>query len=85
MSAARGTGGAHQPDRSTAPLTPGLSGHDVFREIRRLNASAKIVLSSGNSEQTTTRLLTGPGLAGFLPKPYRFEELIEKVRGLLQQ
>ncbi len=60
---------------------PGISGEDVFRRIRRLHSGLPVVLMSGFDEQEVATKLVGRGAAGFLQKPYRFEEL----RGVLER
>ncbi len=59
---------------------PGLSGPEVFAELRALDPEVRVVLSSGYSELEATRRFEGNGLAGFLPKPYTISELIESVK-----
>jgi len=62
---------------------PHLDGAETFREMRRIRADLKVILSSGYSEQTATSGFVGKGLAGFLHKPYRHEELEAIVRKVL--
>jgi FixJ family two-component response regulator len=38
-----------------------------------------VILMSGYNEQEVTRLFVGRGLAGFLQKPFRADELLERV------
>jgi CheY-like chemotaxis protein len=54
---------------------PGLSGADVFREVRRLVPDVRVILSSGFNEQEATARFAGKGLAGFLQKPYTIDQL----------
>jgi len=49
---------------------PDIGGAEVFGEMRRLNASVPVVLTSGYSEEEATRRFAGQGLAGFLEKPF---------------
>ena len=42
-----------------------------------------VLLSSGYDEKEATSRFAGKGLAGFLQKPYRAQELIAKVREVL--
>jgi len=62
---------------------PGLSGEEAFREIRRIDGGARIVLSSGHDENDTTVRFKGKGLAGFVHKPYEMDTLGEVVRAAL--
>ncbi len=61
---------------------PGLSGDEAFAQLRQLDASVPVIVTSGASEADATDLI--PGLAAFVPKPYKAEALIAKVRQVLQ-
>jgi two-component system cell cycle sensor histidine kinase/response regulator CckA len=63
---------------------PKMSGDEVFRELRKLKPSVRVLLSSGYNEQDTTSRFAGKGLAGFIQKPYGAEQLVEAVRNVLQ-
>lgn len=58
---------------------PGLNGEEVFRELRRIRPDVRVVLSSGYNEQDATSAFVGKGLAGFLAKPWRPDELLRAV------
>ncbi|MDA8018677.1 MAG: response regulator [Thermoanaerobaculia bacterium] len=62
---------------------PQMDGETVFREIRRRNTDVKVLLMSGYREKNATQGLEGEGLAGFLHKPFRPNELLRKVREVL--
>ena len=64
---------------------PDLSGEEVFREMRTIRPEVRVILSSGYNEQDTISHFQGKGLAGFIQKPYRPTQLIEKVREILAQ
>lgn len=66
-------------------MMPRLSGEETFRELRKIEPNVRVVLSSGYNEQETTNQFAGKGLAGFVQKPYRSRELLEKVRAALQE
>jgi CheY-like chemotaxis protein len=63
---------------------PGLSGEQTFEELRRLDPTVRVLLSSGHSEAEATRRFVGRGLAGFIQKPYRPEQLVDAVRRALK-
>jgi FixJ family two-component response regulator len=44
-----------------------------------------VVLSSGYNQQEATNRFAGKGLAGFIQKPYRTANLLEKVYEALEQ
>jgi PAS domain S-box-containing protein len=58
---------------------PGLGGLDLFAEIRRLDPHARIILCSGYPEPLLADGRPLEGLAGFLAKPYRAEQLVQAV------
>lgn len=66
----------------TDHVMPGASGLDFVREIRRISPSLPVVVVSGfsGSEQEYEGLDVA-----FLHKPCLPEELIQKVRGILNQ
>jgi PAS domain S-box-containing protein len=61
----------------------GLDGEQTFRELRRIKSDVRVIISSGYSEQEVIDRFSGKGLAGFLQKPYRLEDLQEKLSAAL--
>jgi CheY-like chemotaxis protein len=59
---------------------PVMNGVDSFFAIRALRPHAKIVLMTGNEESIVARALAA-GALGLLTKPFRIEELLEKLAG----
>ena len=64
---------------------PHMDGDEAFREMRRIRADVCAILSSGYNEQTATDRFAGKGLAGFIQKPYRYSDLMEIVRRVLEK
>lgn len=62
---------------------PGMDGEATFRALREVRDDVRVLLMSGYNEQEVTRLFVGRGLAGFLQKPFRSEDLYEKVASVL--
>lgn len=63
---------------------PGMSTEEILAETRRMYPSLPVLLTSGFvSTDTVTRLLKAGTVQGFLPKPYEFHELLERVSRLL--
>jgi len=56
---------------------PHMDGEEAFRELRRIEPSVRVVLSSGYHEQEVTQRFTGKGLAAFIQKPYTLTALDE--------
>ncbi len=63
---------------------PRMDGEETFRELRRVDPGVRVILTSGYNEQDATERFAGKGLAGFIQKPYRPQDLLEKVRAALQ-
>jgi CheY-like chemotaxis protein len=62
---------------------PRMDGEEAFEEIRRIRDDVPVLLSSGYTEQESTRRFGGKGLAGFVQKPYELETLRKKLREVL--
>jgi len=62
---------------------PVMDGDAVFEELRALNPSIDVVLSSGFAEQNKLGAMLAQGLRGFIPKPYTREKLLSQVRSTL--
>jgi len=63
---------------------PHMDGEEVFREMRRIRKDVRTILSSGYNEQSATDRFAGKGLAGFIQKPYSYNELLAIVRKVLE-
>jgi CheY-like chemotaxis protein len=59
---------------------PRMGGEEAFREIRKIRADARVVLMSGYTEHSIADAAVGTGIAAFLQKPFRPEDLLDKVR-----
>jgi two-component system, cell cycle sensor histidine kinase and response regulator CckA len=64
----------------TMPL---LDGEQTYRELRRRDPQVHVIMSSGFNEQEVARKFAGKEPAGFLQKPYKFEELSRKLSDVL--
>lgn len=64
---------------------PRMDGEETFRELRMIRPDVKVVLMSGFNEQEAINRFTGKGLAGFLQKPFRVDDLREKLRSILEK
>ena len=63
---------------------PGRSGEETFAELRKVDDSVPVVLSSGFAEEEARRRFAARDLAGFLQKPYRFPTLVAQVKRCLR-
>ena len=61
---------------------PVMDGEEAFRQIRDIDPEAVVLLMSGFSGRISEQLAT-EGLAGFLPKPFRPDDLVRKIKEVL--
>ncbi len=64
---------------------PHLDGEATFRQIRLLNANAKVILCSGYNEIEATTHFAGKGLVGFIQKPFNLKSLKETFSRIMTQ
>jgi len=62
---------------------PDMDGGDTFRELCRIREDVRVILSSGYDALRSAERFTGVGVAGFLEKPYRMEDLAGKLRDIV--
>ncbi len=62
---------------------PGMGGMKCLERLKRINPQQKILVASGYAGEQELELTRALGASGFLPKPYRFEDLFAKIRELL--
>lgn len=58
---------------------PGMSGQETLAELRAVDPTVKVLMSSGYSETEIKGLFDTAGIAGFLHKPYNALRLLEAV------
>ncbi len=59
---------------------PGMSGADVFRELRKLRPDLPVVLSTAYGQEKAMAELNEPKSVYYLRKPYRTQEVIDLFR-----
>ncbi len=64
---------------------PNLDGTEVLRELRTIRAEVPVILMSGYTEQVIQERFETGSLAGFLQKPFRFEDLSELIRQVVKR
>ena len=64
-------------------VMPGMGGVEAFRRIRALAPSIPVLLSSGFTDPEATATLLKEGLNGVIAKPYRMENLSNRIREVL--
>jgi len=63
---------------------PHMDGEEAFRAIRGIDPKVRVLLMSGFNEQDAINRFTGKGLAGFVQKPFKPDQLRKKLRAILQ-
>lgn len=65
-------------------VMPVMNGRDCFYELKKINPSVKVILSTGQAVDETAQDLMEQGLAGFLQKPYIIGPLSEAITNALR-
>jgi signal transduction histidine kinase/CheY-like chemotaxis protein len=65
-------------------VMPGMDGRAVFRRLREINPSVKVIASSGYSHDRDADDLLQQGAEGFVQKPYRVAELVKAVGDVIE-
>ncbi len=58
---------------------PRMSGEETFAVLRKIRPGVRVLLTSGYNEQEAVARFISEGLSGFVQKPFRVRELLEKV------
>ncbi len=58
---------------------PGMSGMEVYKILKGINPSVKVILCSGFMDDISMQKARGIGITDFMSKPYAFEELSRKI------
>ncbi len=64
-------------------IMPGMNGSETFDALRSIDPDVKVLLSSGYSLEEEARKILRKGCSGFIPKPFRAEELSRVMRKIL--
>mgnify|MGYP001147796028 CR=1 FL=1 len=64
-------------------IMPVLDGKATYLELKKTNPDVKVLLASGFSLDASAQKLLSEGIAGFLQKPYRMQELYNKLSVVL--
>jgi len=64
-------------------MMPRMTGDQVFAEMRRISPGVRGLLASGYDESGRIREIVADGFGGFLRKPFRRDELGQKVEEIL--
>lgn len=67
-------------------LMPGKRGDQFINEVHTRHPDIPFVVITGHADETAVeRLESSTRLAGFIRKPWRSDELVETVRGILRE
>jgi len=64
-------------------IMPGVSGRDIFDQLREINPGVKVLLASGYSINGEAQAILDRGCNGFIQKPFGLNELSRRVREVL--
>jgi len=64
---------------------PDLGGGETFDFIKKINSDVKVLLSSGYSLKGKAQKIIKRGCDGFIQKPFRLEDLSEKISGIFER
>ncbi len=62
---------------------PGMIGIELFKELREINPNISVIMASGFFEPDVKSELFKAGAKGFIQKPYSPDELLKKMREVL--
>jgi CheY-like chemotaxis protein len=62
---------------------PVMDGKAAFEKIQEIRPGARVILSSGYTEQDVTTRFTGKAPDAFIQKPYTVRELLAKLRDVI--
>ena len=63
---------------------PFMDGEETFRRLRDINPNVVVLLSTGFMAQERVDRMLAAGMAGFLRKPHRPDELLARVQAVLE-
>ena len=64
---------------------PGMGGYKCLREILKKDQSAKILIASGYAINSQIKKTIESGAKGFIAKPYQLNDLLTRVRAVLDE
>ncbi len=64
---------------------PGMSGDEVFGELKKIRPDVKVLLSSGFKQDTRVEKVLSLGVSGFIQKPYSMIEMSYKLNDVISR
>lgn len=59
---------------------PGMGGYRCFQELLRIDPAIKVIITTGYSASDKVEEMLETGAVGFIGKPYRLVDMVEKVK-----
>jgi PAS domain S-box-containing protein len=66
-------------------MMPGMGGIKCLQEVLKIYPEMKVIMASGFIETEKKRTILSTGAAGFIKKPYRINDLNEKIREVFEK
>ena len=66
-------------------VMPGMNGLETFQKLKEINPAIRVLVASGYSDQGQAQDLLAAGAKDFIQKPFSFQEILSKVRTLLDK
>lgn len=63
---------------------PSMDGLQVLKQIRQIDPEAKVIVITGYPSDAAAKAARAMGAAGFIPKPFTRNDLIEKIETVLR-
>jgi DNA-binding NtrC family response regulator len=64
-------------------VMPGMGGEVAFLKMKAINPGIRALLSTGYSQDGRVSEILNKGVKGFIQKPYDFNQLLAKLRQIL--
>ena len=58
---------------------PDANGEQVLAELQRIRPDVRVIIATGYSAEAASKRLASHGVAGFVRKPYEFEEILDQI------
>jgi CheY-like chemotaxis protein len=66
-------------------IMPVISGGEAFDRLKEINPNVRVLLSTGYSLEGEASTILSRGCAGFIQKPFRINQLAQKIREVLDK
>jgi len=64
---------------------PGMGGYKCLEQLVKIDPEIKVIIASGYATGVKVEELLKSGAAGFIDKPYRLTDMLQSIRGVLDQ